>query len=530
MRLPNPFENSLLWGSVANPEPGNHWIILLFDGTRISAIAYRYSRIWGLYITGTVKDEELNVIEKINQLNPDAKKRKQYVDFGNCPPLKIAFEDWVQSAADTTQKIVNQLARGKGCPIIILSSHPSWAGKIRMTRLYKRMGINPDAAPDLHLVAAISKKGSRKISNRNVLRGAAVDQNYFLHVIKRKDKKPVITKKCIFPQGKPLEFAQNSDKNRSVPLIVTPFSKETKHYDLILTKSKGNENSLICIYRVRTEKSALKLYAQFEPGYDAPGLVIPGIKDFEMIKDVTSVPSIEIRRDQKPLQVVALIDATMPENLLEPAKTKLIEVFRSISRENSTAEFGLVVYGDYPLDDYRVSDFEVKSLPTQFLGITGWIKACEKEVTRAKPVDFMSALDKGLNRVGLFPWKDDAEKYLLLIFCHPPHPQENPGRDIYKGAFKLAENDWVTLLKHLCVKKNVEFFAICQPKSIKAEKAKEIKQEVYITCRMMKRIGFLEYGINAVNGIGISMITRTVGDYHIKPDIYQIPIILEENK
>lgn len=530
MRLPDNYENSLLLGAVTNPEPGNHWIILLFDGTRISAISYRYSRVWGLYITGTVKDEELKVIEKINQLNPDTKKLKQFVDFGNCPPLNIAFEDWVQSAAETANKIINLLVPSKKCPVIILSSHPSWAGKIRMTRLYKRMGINPDTAPDRHLAAEVAKKGLKKISDGYVSRRAAVDQNYFIHVIKRKDKKSGITKKCIFQEGKPLESIQNSDKNRSLPLIFTPFSKETRHYDLILTKSKGNKSFLVCIYRVKTEEKPLKLYAGFEPWHDIPTLIIPGIKDFEMMKGVTSVSSIRIGRDQKPLQVMALIDATMPENLLEAAKAKLIEVFGSVSRENTAAEFGLVVYGDYSEGSYRESDFEVKHLPIRFLAITEWIKTCEKDLTRVKPVDFMAALDKGLRRVTLFPWKDDAQKYLLLIFCHPPHPQKNPGRDIYKSPFTPAENDWFTLLRHLHEKKNIELFALTQQKDIKGEKAAEIKQEIDITCQVMKKVGFTAQGIKPIDEIGFSMIKQTVGDYRIEPDTYQIPIILEEKK
>jgi hypothetical protein len=527
MRLPNQFENRLFRGSIAEPKPGNSWIIFLFDGIRISAISYRYSPIWGLHITGTAKDKELKIIEKINQLNPDPKKLKQYVEFGNCPPLNIGFEDWVQSAGETINETTHLLARGRKCTIVILSSHPFWAGNTRMSRLYKKLGINPDTLPGGHLVSEVGVKDFEGSSGGTVPKSAAVDQNYFLYVIKWQSNRPIIIKKNIFQENTPLEFAQNCSKNRSLPVTVIPFAKEAKHYDFIITKNKGNENSLVAVYRVRTEQNPIKLYARFEPGYDIPRLIIPGIKDVKILDKITAVPSICMRRDQKPLQVVALIDATMTENLLTTVKAKLIEGFGFIARENSSSEFGLIVYGDYSEGSFRETEFAVKYLATRFHPITEWIKTCEKELTRAKPADFMSALDKGLSRLSLFPWKEDAQKYLLLFFCHPPHPRQKPDRDIYKSPFTLAENDWYALLKPVSEKKNINVFALYQPKEIKGEKAAEITQEIEITCRAMKKIGNLEQGFNPLEKIVTSMIKQTVGDYRLHPGIYHIPIAVE---
>lgn len=530
MRLPNNFENCLFWGSAAEPKPGNNWVILLFDGIRVSTISYRYSQIWGLYVTGTVEDQEIKIIGEINEKSkPTPQKLKQYVDFGNCPPY-IVFEDWVQSAVDTAKKNIEQMNPGKRYFIKILSPHPIWAGKTRIERLYKKFGVEPVGLPELSLSSAARETGAKRISDGIGTKNAVVDQNYFLSVIKKENNKPIIIKKNIFRENTPLEFAQNSSKNRSIPITVTPFSKEANHYDLIITKNKGNQDSLVSIYRVRTEKRPIQLCAQFEPGYDKPALIIPGIKDIKILEDEADVPEIFMKRDQKLLQVIALIDATMPENLLEPAKAKLIEVFSSVSRENTRAEFGLVVYGDYSEGHNRKSAYEVKDIPARFLPIEEWIKTCETEVTRIIPADFMSALDKGLSRAGRFPWKDDAEKYLLILFCQPPHPKENPGRDIYKSPFAPAENNWFNLLKYLYEKKNIGSYALYQPKDITGVKAQEIKREISITCQVMKKNGFLEQGVEPMEEIGVSMLKRTLGDYRIYPGAYQIPMAVESDR
>lgn len=535
IRTPGKDEQNLFRGIVSNPQPGKNWLIIIFDGTQVvSASCWGYSLVWGIYITREVKNEELEVSRRIKESpQVDPQDLKDYVAYSNCPPLNIEYPDWVESAGKTIKKVINLLSPPADYSILVLSNNPSWSRENRIIDIYKSLGLTPSVTLDSYLVSEIEEKGKERIAESTVVVEPTIDADYYLYSIKKENNKYREFKVRIFEKGKPLELKKNSRKNKSSAFIVEPFSKETHshRYDLVLSKEKGNTHTPVSLARISTTKMPLKFYATFEPVEDIPQWVVPGVIDIEPIKNVESLSeeilSIRVKSEPKPIKALALIDATMKEELLEPAKERLIEMFKTISKKNKNAEFGLVVYGDYSERD-RKAEFEVKSIPKAFLPIDKWVEMCKKEVTYSEARDFMSSLDMGLSRAEDFQWDEEADKYLVLIFRNPPHPKHEPKRKFYVNyRYKKAREDWRSLLQKLHRRK-IKILSICLTKKMTGQYAKHIEREVDITCKIIGDTGFLGKGIEKIDEIESLILGDTVIQHIIEPDNYQMPIILEE--
>jgi hypothetical protein len=519
----------LFRGAVTNPKPGNRSIIFTFNGTHIkTAVAYEYSKIWGICVAGEAQDRELDIFRTIKEKSKgDRQTLNRYVDFGNCPP-SVAFEDWAQSAADAVLKILPQLSGGKKCSVILLSTHPLWAGKTRMHRIYKKLRMDTAylPLPDSFLASEVEKKG-RRISKGNVLQSAAVDADYYLLAIKKESTRYSVTRVCIGRAGTPLVFSKNSSKNRCTPLQVVPFTENSDRYDLFLTREKGNSHSLVSASRVVTPEKTLKPSLRFEPLEEAPTLHA-GDNVLTPLY-IKAMPDIAVKPDPQPLQVAVLIDATMPEDQVEPAKEKLITMAQTIASTNPDARFGLSLYGDYS-EPNRTAEFTVKSPGNRFIPASQWTKLCKQEIKHISPMDFMTALDQGLTHSdALFKSADPkAQRHLVLIFSSTPHPKNDIKRDIYKSPFTRADNDWKILLEKLKLYNHVNIFVVYLPKDVKGNKAGEIQREIDIVCREMKDFGFKGKGIDKISEIQAAILKGVEVRWRLVPDTYHIPIIIEE--
>lgn len=528
---PHQQQLHLFRGAVTNPTPGKRWVILTFDGTHIkTAVAYKYSNMWGLFVAGEVENRELGVYQAIKAKSKgDGQKLNRYVDFGNCPP-SVAFEDWAQSAADAALQIVHRLSGGKKCSVVLLSTHPLWAGETRMRRIYKKLRMKPAdlPLPPSFLTSEVEEKG-RQISKGSVPESAAADADYYLLGVKKESTGFRLTRACMCRAGTPLVFSKNSSRNRCKPLQVVPFTENSDQYDLFLTRKKGNSHSFVSAGRVVTGEKPLKPTLQFEPGEEVPTLHAGDT----IIKplNIKSIPNITIKPERQPLQVAVLIDATMPEDQVEPAKEKLITMAQTIAFTNPDARFGLSLYGDYS-ESNRNAEFTVRSPGNLFLPASQWTKLCKQEIKHITPADFMTALDQGLNHVdALFKSSDPkAQRHLVLIFSSTPHPKNEPKRDIYKSPFTPADNDWKIVLEKLKLYNHVNISTVHLPKDVKGNKAGEIQREIDIVCREMKNFGLKGKGIDKINEIQAAILKGTEVRYRLAPDTYHIPIIIEDEQ
>lgn len=526
---PNLQQHSLFRGAVNHLQPGKRWIIITFDGTCIvTAAAFQYSKIWGLYVTGNVENEKLSVFQKIEEnFKTDKEKTKNYVEFANCPPLNISFLDWVQSAADTAQKAIHQLSQGKKCMVIFLSSHPLWAKPDRIVKIYEKLRLNSADYPDLTLVSDVEKRGNQELKQGQVPKSPAVDANYYLMVIKKNQPGFQLARECIFQAGTPLEFSPNSRKNKSRDLEIAPFIQNSNQYHLFITRESDTKHSLVSVTRVVTDKKKLKLALCFEPVAENPELLIQEAREITPLQDINSIPTIFIKSHQPPLQVAVLFDATMPEDQVEPVKEKLIAMAQTIAAAHSTAQFGLAVYGDYS-DKLGKADFEINNaVPTEFFPISQWVKVFKEQVKRVKPADFMSAMDQGLIRMELFPWDNQAKKYLVLIFSSPPHPHKEPNRPVSRLPFTHAKKNWNQLLEKFKIKYHINISVVYIPKKAKME---EIQQEIKFTCSRMKTFDFKGQGLHRIDEIPSPILKEVEMQYYLEPDTYHIPIIPGENQ
>lgn len=526
---PNLQQSTLFLGAVNNPPPGKSWIIITFDGTCIAtAVAFQYSKIWGLYVSGTVKNEKLNAFQKIeNKYDREKEKIKKYVEFANCPPLNITFSDWVQSASETARKVILQLSQEKKCTVIFLSTHPLWAKPERILKIYEKLQLNRADYPDLTLVQDVEERGKRLIGQSQLLQVPTIDANYHLMVIKKDPTGYQLTRECILKAGTPLEFSPNSKKNKSKNLEVAPFPQSSNQYHLFITRESNKKHSLVSVTRVVTDKKKLKLALGFEPVAENPELLIQEVREITLLQDIDTIPAISIKSRQPPLQVAVLVDATMPEDQVEPVKEKLIAMAQTIADAHSSAQFGLAVYGDYT-DKLGKADFEVDhTIPTEFFPISGWVKVCKERVKRVKPADFMAALDQGLIRMELFPWDNQAKKHLILIFSSPPHPHKEPDRPVSRLHFTHAQKNWNQLLEKFEIKYKINISAVYIPKKARRE---EIQQEINFTCSRMKAFDFKGQGLQLIDEISPPILKEVEMQYYLEPDTYHIPIIPGENQ
>jgi hypothetical protein len=528
---PNQKQRNLFWGAVSNPTPGKRWIIVDYDGSAIvSATAYEYSKVWGLYVTGTENDIKLGIYRKIEEeYKDDEKNLNNFVDYGNCPLLNITYEDWVQSAVELTKKIIQQLSDEKNCTLVFLSSHDLWDMPKRLGDIYEKLGINPANYPPRTQVSEVEEIGKQKISKGEVREKAAIDAGYYVLAIRKEKKGYQLIRKCLCQAGTPLDVSKNNGKNQVKSLAVEPFLESPAHYDLIITKEnkKGKPHTLVSVTRAETANKQLKLTATFEPLKEEPGWQIQGITSLRKLSNVKSIPPITIKSDRQPLQLAVLFDATIKEDHVEPLKAKLIAMVKNIAAANPSAKFGLAVYGDYS-ETFGEASFKVRSdIPADFRTAKEWDETFNDKAQRMQPVDFMSALDQGLARMELFPWEPAAEKHILLLFGSPPHPENNPRRAVFNLPFTPAQKNWRHQLEKFKDHYNINISAIHLPK---AAKAVEIKEEIDYFCERLKAFNYKGEGIEQIEQIETGILKDSEATYRLEPDTYHIPVIREEQQ
>ena len=526
-RPPEDTELSMFYTVTNNPVPGKNRTILVFNGKSIKATAFGYSRLWGLYVSATAPETELKIIEEIKRkINPDPPRLKRFIDFANCPPLNISFDQWMESAVEAAQKILRQLAdsqENQDTSLILLSEVRSWGTPLRILKFYSMLGIKPENPQKNDYSIPMGKQ------NNNLLHRPAVDSDYYIYGITKEDDGFKVIEKPIFQKGQPLCFTKDSIQNKSQWVTVAPFAPNSRQIDLILGRKDAGKIANASICRLSNRESRLKFSIQFEPLEETPVFNIPGETEPLIIKNIPLLPEISIIKEPKLLQVVTLIDATLPENLLQAAKERLKKVFGSISAEHPTVQLGLVVYGDYSEGGNRVCEFDVKPIPPRFITINEWNQVCDKEIINVKSLDFMSALDRGLNHALQFPWDEKAEKFFIIIFCNPPHPLHEPPRDIYRySSFKHAQEDWYKLLHVFRDQRKIKLFPICQKKIRQNKNQKwDIDREVDIICDEIRKIAPLGMGIENLDEIEVGILKYKGVNHRIEPELYQIPIILE---
>jgi hypothetical protein len=529
-QLPDQQQRYLFWGTVTQPKPGECRIIVIFDGTSItSAVSFRYSSLWGLVVTNTLEDIQLGIYRRMrDRFRRDEARLNRCVDFANCPPLSISFEDWTQSAADTIQRIISQWGgiQGGNHPVVVLSSHVHWARENRMTQIYEKLRLKSVERPGSYLLSEILDKGKKRIEGGQVKEQAAVDANYHILVAKKGASGLHVAQQCICPERTPLDITGHG-KNQGPPIIVKPFLENSGRCDVILFKEKGNHYVFVSANRVKTDKKQLELTARFEPLAETPILHAADEKDITIIKNVNAIPDIKIEMDQPPLQIAVLIDATMPENQVEPLKEKLIATARAINTANPSARFGLAVYGDYPLDKDDIVEYQVrKDIPHQFLPFSGWQKLCEDKIKRMTPRDFMSALDQGLIHIQFFPWKADARKHLVLIFSSPPHPVCDPeDRPVRTLPFPKAQENWEPLIMKLKQEFGIDVMVVYLREKVSLD---EIYREIDYVCTQMRQFDFKGEGIDKLDQVESTVLKSISARYRLEPDTFHIPCLAED--
>lgn len=513
IRKPTNKELALFMGAVGKPEKKGSWIFLFFNGSGMSGVRFEFSKIWALYVTGDIKFSELDVVEQIRRkLKPTEKMLKVYVVSGICKKMNVGYQDWIEAAASKGKDILGKLEYDSNCRVILVAENKLWSLTKRMSGLVAGMGLKEENQPYGLIASDIIKKGHSVPYENN----ASVDGDYYVQMIAKNRKKLEIVKENLFKKGFKLKL---NAKNKSSTFRITPM-KEKDYCDLVLTRKDGDNEKVIFVTTVWPKNPHAEFYFHFSFPSESIQCNVTNIKKSEVKGPIDlKANKIRIKERYQPLQIMALLEETMPEALLSSAKDFLNRLFIKISGAREDTRFALMGYGDYESKDALTTTFSKAFITMEHL------QKYISNLVPKEPSDFMAAVDCGLSSTISFPWDTLAQKHLILIFFSPPHPSVEPKRDFYSNlSYQKAQRDWCDQLKHLN-NQGIHIISVYLPKERKEKKGKQIESEVECFCKQLAQLSYFQIGTTNDEKIVEEIVNMSEIQWDLIPSNFSLPIL-----
>ncbi len=322
IRKPTDKELALFMGAVGKPGKKGSWIFLFFNGSGMSGIRFEFSKLWAIYVAGDIKFSELDVVERIrSELKPTEKMLNIYVVSGVCKKMDIEYQDWIEAAARKGKEILRKLEHDSNCRVILVAENKLWSREKRMSDLLAKMRLSEKDQPYGLIDSDIISKG-RDIPYENI---ASVDGDYYVQLVAKNRNQLEVVKKNLFKKGFKLEL---DAQNKSNTFRITPI--EGKDYcDLVLVRKDGENEKITTVITVWPKDSQVEFYFYFSLPSESIRSNLINIKRAEVKNSVDDLrpQDIKIAKKYQPLQVMALVEETMPETLLARLPHFFLKIF-----------------------------------------------------------------------------------------------------------------------------------------------------------------------------------------------------------